>query len=49
MVKKSENKAILRLGLLGAASGKVSGVIIQKNNVVRGARQFPKSKKRQKT
>ncbi len=49
MVKKNENKAIIQLGLLGAASGKISGIVIQKNNVLRGARQFPKSKKKQKT
>lgn len=49
MVKKSENKAVIELGLLGAASGRVGGIVVQKNNVVRGARQLPKRKRKPKT
>ena len=36
MVKKRENNAIILLGALGVISGKVGGVVVQKNGVIRG-------------
>lgn len=37
MSKKSANKAILELGLLGNISGKVGGVVFSKRGIIRGS------------